>query len=65
MSLILERRYKRAVLVGDMNEASCKTYRWIGCIILKWVLRKQYGMAWTRLAGLRIGTGGGMNLRVS
>jgi hypothetical protein len=31
-----------------------------GRIILKWILKKRYGEAWTGLSWLRIGTGGGL-----
>jgi hypothetical protein len=31
-----------------------------GKIILRWVFRKWFGVAWTELIWLRIGTGGGV-----
>jgi hypothetical protein len=60
-----EKRKAQGVGGGHEWQASCETYRWTGCVMLKWVLKEQDGMAWTGLVWLRIGTGGGMNFRVS
>ena len=60
MARMEERRSGYNFLVGSLKERDHFEDLGVNRIILKWVLKKQVGRAWTGLIWLRRGTDGGL-----